>query len=608
MMQRDTSWRFVAGGGLLVVLLSALAVWLPARVQAALHNDDVTRQLLTDAHLVGAALREPDDAAQGGRLTRLVHVLSDDGAQVVLLDASSSVRLGSADVPEAAGLSAAPEVRQALTPGRDWGTDMRPWPPGGLAHIMVAVRAVAEDGTPQGVVWLARPAWALAGHPGALGQQIGIAGGVAALAVLALAVLYVRWRRQVLRGVIQAVRDLSTGVAGALDVVPSATEPATLANTLKALRERLSAQVELVDQQRRMLQSLVDPLQEGVIVARADGRITLVNPTAIRLLNLGATGGPAELLGQPVEECIPHHPLQRLLLGPRPPLSQTDEGTEVEIEADGGTLHLLARAAEVVLAEPTVRTGEPTHGRVVMLTDMTALQRTIQVRTDFVANASHELRTPLSTIRAAVEALLAMDLPTESAAARDFLEKVDRHSSRLQQMVADLLDLSHLETPSEHFQPEAVDCKRLLADLYARFAEPLERKALHWQAEREPPDARTIHVNPHLIRLALDNLVDNAIKFTDAGGHVGVRLQLKPAEATFEVRDDGCGIPADEQQRVFERFYQVARARSGPERGTGLGLSIVRHSVAAMHGTVRLESEPGVGTRVTIAIPQTTTS
>ena len=138
-------------------------------------------------------------------------------------------------------------------------------------------------------------------------------------------------------------------------------------------------------------------------------------------------------------------------------------------------------------------------------------------------------------------------------------------------IIADLLDLSRLETPAQRFEAEDVDCKRFLLDLQARFAEALERKGLHWDATREPADLRNIRINPQLLRLALDNLVDNAIKFTDAGGHVAVNVRTTPDEAIFEVRDDGCGIPADEQQRVFERFYQVerpfgpgARQRPGP--------------------------------------------
>jgi signal transduction histidine kinase len=263
----------------------------------------------------------------------------------------------------------------------------------------------------------------------------------------------------------------------------------------------------------------------------------------------------------------------------------------------------LARASQLVLAERQEDGGTPV-GRVVMLSDITELQRTIQMRTDFVANASHELRTPLSTIRAAVETMRSMDLSTEQPAAQQFLAKIDRQSARLQQMVVDLLDLSRIESPTERFEPEAVESRRVLHDLYGRFAESLERKQLHWETGVSPEDTVTVNVNPHLLRLVLDNLVDNAIKFTEPDGQIRVNIRLVNGRAEFEVCDTGCGIPAKDQERVFERFYQVQRSRSGPERGTGLGLSIVRHAVGAMRGSVALSSAPGEGTTVKVSVPQ----
>jgi signal transduction histidine kinase len=350
-------------------------------------------------------------------------------------------------------------------------------------------------------------------------------------------------------------------------------------------------------------------------VARGDGRVALLNPAAVRLLGLELGPGEAgSLVGRTVEASIPQHTLQRLLSGPLLPAEriQADEAragesraVPIEIQTRRGVIHLLARASDVVLAEPGENTSGGALGRVVVMTDITELQRTIQMRTDFVANASHELRTPLSTIRAAVETLLSMDLQAEAPAARQFLAKLDRQSQRLEQMVSDLLDLSRLESPTARFTPEPVECRRALTELHGRFADALSRKSLEWESRVEPEGLTTIMVNPQLLRLVLDNLVDNAIKFTDPGGRVGVVLRRTNGDAELEVSDSGCGIPAEEQERVFERFYQVQRARTGgADRGTGLGLSIVRHAVGAMGATVRLRSAVGRGTTVTVVAPQ----
>jgi signal transduction histidine kinase len=237
------------------------------------------------------------------------------------------------------------------------------------------------------------------------------------------------------------------------------------------------------------------------------------------------------------------------------------------------------------------------------------LANMVQIKADFAANTSHELRTPLSAIRGAVETLLDMDFTDDPESARKFLGVIDRHSSRMMAMITDLLNLSRLESSQGRFEPTTVRPREFLAELQTHYSDILLSKNLHWQGCSEEP-LETIAVNPYLLRLTLDNLVDNAIKFTESGGRISVACRrdaeqsLGPRSVLIEVADTGCGIPEEEQGRVFERFYQVERARSGAARGTGLGLSIVRHAVAAMHGTVALRSKVGEGTTVTITIPQ----
>jgi two-component system phosphate regulon sensor histidine kinase PhoR len=343
-------------------------------------------------------------------------------------------------------------------------------------------------------------------------------------------------------------------------------------------------------------------LQEGVVVARDDGRIALINPAALRLLGLESRARQSALLGQPLEAVIADHTLQQLL---HPPAGAAEPSgaQRVDIETGGATTYLLARASTVVWIDPDVRGAGPVRSRAVVLSDVSELQRLLAIRTDFAANASHELRTPLATIRAAVEAALSLDLAVDADAARGFLDKLDRHTQRLERLVEDLLDLSRIEGRAARFTPEPLDAARLASDLDASFAERVAARRLQWSAACTPPTA-TLYANAYLLNLALGNLLDNAVKFTEPGGWVALDIAVRPDAATIVVSDTGCGIPPEEQERVFERFYQVERARSGAERGTGLGLSIVRHAVAALGGTVRMESEVGRGTRVTVVIPQ----
>jgi len=170
-------------------------------------------------------------------------------------------------------------------------------------------------------------------------------------------------------------------------------------------------------------------------------------------------------------------------------------------------------------------------------------------------------------------------------------------------MVADLLDLSRVESASSRFEPATLRLQEMCDALRERCSEAIQAKRLGWDC-RIDPQCPAVAANAYLLQLVLDNLADNAIKFTDPGGHI--RIECRPGEGgvAITVADDGCGIAPEEHDRVFERFYQVNRARSGAEaRGTGLGLSIVRHAVGAMNGTVHLDSEPGKGTRVTVTLP-----
>jgi signal transduction histidine kinase len=384
------------------------------------------------------------------------------------------------------------------------------------------------------------------------------------------------------------------------------------------------------------LESLLAQLQEGVVVAGPDGKVLLINPAAMRLLGLsrGDAEDSSTLVGLPVEQCVSQHELQRMLI---PAASSVDSGAlrtdsanvtpdvrEVQIQGSnekGGETFVLAQASDIVLPdfEKEGQLSKPGDqrpaGRMLVLTNISELTRAVRMKMDFASNASHELRTPLSAIRAAIETLGNTNLVEDSEAAKRFLGVIDRHSARMEQMVSDLLDLSRIESSQSRFKPQVVNLQSLLSDLHGRYLERLQAGKLDWVSDIEP-DSRLIEANPYLLRVVLENLLDNAIKFTGEGGRIAVSCRWsqrngKEGEVVaIAVLDNGCGIAPEEQDRVFERFYQVERARSGEGsvradlRGTGLGLSIVKHAVVAMEGSVDLESTPGQGTRVTLTIPQ----
>lgn len=468
-----------------------------------------------------------------------------------------------------------------------------------LKHLLAIALPVAASLV--AVAWLAAEDAGATGLPRPSGRVV-FAIILLTVAVTALlAALQARRLAGLLLRMTRAFRRLAVGEQVERIPLAGAREFQLLGRALDDTRARIVAQVRTIDRQRRLLEALLRQLREGVIVAGPTRNVALINPAAVRLLGIRVEGDGSSLVGMAIERCVPQLELQRLL--------SVDEGggrgseVRLQIETHAGTLHLLAIASDIMLPHDEPE-EEDDLGRLLVLTDITALTRTIQMKTDFVANASHELRTPLSTIMAAVETLEKVDSQEEFQAARRYVEVIDRQCRRLHALATDLLELSRLEADAARFLPCRVHLGELLEELRTRFATHVTAKGVDFQIDLSRCPDPYAFLNPQLLGLVLDNLVDNAVKFTDAGKRVSVSVRRDESGVTFEVADEGCGIPPEEQERVFERFYQVQRARSGVERGTGLGLSIVRHAVNAMRARVQLNSRIGAGTRVCVTIPQ----
>jgi two-component system phosphate regulon sensor histidine kinase PhoR len=248
----------------------------------------------------------------------------------------------------------------------------------------------------------------------------------------------------------------------------------------------------------------------------------------------------------------------------------------------------------------------PHRGALVILHDITGLERLERIRRDFVANVSHELRTPLSVIRGYAETLLAGALgDTENN--RSFIESIQANAIRLNNIATDLLTLSEIESGRRDAEPgpisveEAVNTALLTVEPEARI------RGVHLVRG----SVRDALITGHAIRLeqALVNLLDNAVKFNQPGGEARIDAGItKDGRVCISVSDTGSGMPSDDLPRIFERFYRVDRARSREVGGTGLGLSIVKHVVERMDGSIKVESRLGKGSTFTILLPPTSNS
>jgi two-component system phosphate regulon sensor histidine kinase PhoR len=224
-----------------------------------------------------------------------------------------------------------------------------------------------------------------------------------------------------------------------------------------------------------------------------------------------------------------------------------------------------------------------------------------RVRRDFVANVSHEIKTPLTAVRGLIETLLD-DAGMGDETRRRFLGKARDQAARLSALITDLLALSRLESDQQPLDREALDLCRPVQESVRALLPAAEQKRLVVETAL-PGEPVMVLGDESALRQAIENLLDNAVKYTPEGGRIWVRVRGEPEAAVVEVEDTGVGIEPDEQPRVFERFYRVDKARSRELGGTGLGLSIVKHIALAHGGDVSVESLPGRGSTFRLRLP-----
>jgi two-component system phosphate regulon sensor histidine kinase PhoR len=374
-------------------------------------------------------------------------------------------------------------------------------------------------------------------------------------------------------------------------VVPGGDEVALLGASLNRMGEELAKRIREGDSDRGKTEAILSAMVEGIIAVDRDERIVLINRSGRELVGIG----PLAVEGKRSWEAIRIGAVVEIL---RAALDGRESWRD-EVAISGGQP---ARVVEAHAAPIRTDEGEVV-GAVAVLHDVTRLRKLESHRRDFVANVSHELKTPLTTIRAAVETLLAGAASDPESGPR-FLQKIDDQSARLQALIADLLSLSRLESEGLVRKPAPVDLRELVADCVERFGERAAGKRIRLALATGGPAPATVLGDDGALAQVFDNLVDNAVKYTPEGGEVDVRIREVGARYAVEVQDDGLGIAERDLDRIFERFYRVDRARSRDVGGTGLGLAIVKHIVLLHRGSVHVASELGSGSTFTVFLPR----
>lgn len=363
-----------------------------------------------------------------------------------------------------------------------------------------------------------------------------------------------------------------------------------LARALNRMAADLERRVTELRSERTRMADILSSMEDGVLVVDVEGVVVGANPAAIRMI--GASAESIE--GRPVVKTARMFPARSLM----DEALKQEVGFVRKVELPGDR----SLEVHVILLHPA---GRETPQVLMVMHDDTERARVDRIRKDFVANVSHELKTPLAGL-----SLLAATLQTavddDPEGARDFARRLQGEIGRLTDLVEDLLALSELDEtpPVEDSDTTRVDVAAIARDVAAFSQTQAREREIRLDVEALSP--ASVRGNPVALTALVRNLVDNALRYTEPGGRVSVTVTLVDGRVTLKVADDGVGIPRDDRERIFERFYRVDRARSRATGGTGLGLSIVKNVAQVHGGSVAVESAVGVGSTFTVELPAAT--
>jgi len=360
----------------------------------------------------------------------------------------------------------------------------------------------------------------------------------------------------------------------------------SLAVSLNRTAAQLDRTIRTLTEERNLSSAILGSMVEGVAVVNASERLLFANAGFAEILGLDLPPQSGSALVEVVRQTELIEAVRDVLKGE----------SRVETEIVTGTLRQHFFAVTVA----AVRAAE-TSGAVIVLHDITELRKLERVRRDFVANVSHEFKTPLTAIQGFAETLLAGAIDDPQNRLR-FLEIILEHSRRLARLTEDLLMLSKMDADRLELEITRLSVSQFVESCVETTHRTASEKDLRISVNLQPslPD---IAADRRRLAEVLQNLLDNAMQYTPAGGQIMVGASADGSEVTFTISDTGIGIPQADQFRIFERFYRVDVARSREVGGTGLGLSIAKHLVEAHGGRIWVESEVGQGSQFHFTVP-----
>ena len=350
-----------------------------------------------------------------------------------------------------------------------------------------------------------------------------------------------------------------------------------------------------MDEKRKELEAILCSIGDGVIVMDSQCNLIMINPVACEIFETTASTA----LGQPLAKIVGDEDLISLL-------EEALEGDDDSSFAKEIVLRTAGNGREMVyeaLASPLAGAGDGSRGAVVVLRDITKQKELELMKSSFVSIVSHELKTPLHSIKGFVDVILMGKTGELNEIQRDFLETTRDQTKHLQSMINDLLDFTQLESGRINLSLEEISLAELIGEVITKL-EPLADEAGVTLCKSIAPGLSFIHADRTRLLQVLTNLVDNAIKFTPAGGRISLEAFDNDTQVQVRVSDTGIGIPPGEREKIFNRFYQIDSSATRAYRGTGLGLAICKYIIEAHRGRIWVESNDPQGSIFCFTVPK----
>jgi two-component system phosphate regulon sensor histidine kinase PhoR len=564
--------------------MTALGIYLTNSIKTS-ELSNLRSELENEAIITAEASLPGFISQEGGNsLDALAKKLgSQIGARITVIALDGTVLGDSNEDPSTMENHATrPEVKDALASGI--GESTRYSTTIGEKMMYVAVPIIEKDEV-LGIARVALPLTRVESSVNRIIISIVIAMVIAAILVIIAAWLIARMTTRPIRELTRGSQKIASGEFGHRITVGTKDESGQLADAFNEMSLNLKRLVETVSEDRAKLMSILNNMADGVILTDIEGNIVLTNKAVQKLFRIRDENAKAK----PLIEVIREHELNDILK------SCLETGQEQIVQFDSGISNKFLRAIAILVDQ------ERQGGALVLVQDLTELKNLQTMRREMVGNISHEFRTPLAGIKAMVETL--QDGATDDReAAKDFLSRIEAEVDRMTQLVAELAELSRIETGKAELKLEPMNLNSLVEEVTAQLKPQAERQNLTLEMALAD-DLPTTSADKARIRQVLVNLFHNAIKFNHSGGNIRVRTSHSEGSIVVEISDTGTGIAKDDLLHIFERFYKADKSRSG--QGSGMGLAIAKHIVEAHGGEIKVRSEEGKGSTFSFNLPVT---